>query len=340
MIKIKRRGEGEGDEQHEKHEKKQLSPENKETLDLIAGKGPVAKKIVEGMDNDTVIEDVEDREQIQQIQKPKVSGGRKLAVDFVKHLIESPCFMLSLGASKSGKTYALKSLLSLLIHKRQFFKRGLIFEGSKGLNDDWEWLPDSCRLGTYSERAMEIILARLRTEKEQLKKEGKAKAPPMFLIFDDCLGMLVKSQMFQNFLALYRHYNIWIFINNQYLATGIPIMREQTTHAIMYDTDRGLKGYYSDFGLRYSHSFAEFQDMFRTIVAKKHDALLFIAGEKKENNYVRYRAPPDFEPIPVYFTIHDTHDGRPHPKLVELQKQEHEKAKANEDSDDDSVFDG
>jgi hypothetical protein len=37
--------------------------------------------------------------------------------------------------------------------------------------------------------------------------------------------------------------------------------------------------------------------------------------------------------------MHDTHDGVPHPKLVEMQQKEHEKAKANEDSDDDSVFD-
>lgn len=335
MIKIKRRPVTERDGNEEEtneqtNEPKQLSAESKELLEHLAGHGPKEAKVVQGMTPGDVVEDVEDQEKIREIGNPILKGKRKLLVPLVKDLMSRPSFMLSLGASRSGKTYALKSLMSLLIHKKKFFKRGLVFEGSKGLNDDWAWLPDSCRLGKYSEIMMQLILDKLTSEKEKLP-EGK-NSPPMFLIFDDCLGQLIKSAMFENFLAIYRHYNIWVFINNQYMNTGIPIMRAQTTHAVLYDSDQGVKGYYEAFGKRYSHKFDEFHEMFRKVVAQPHTALLFVAGQPADNNYVSFSMPAGFEPIPVYFNIRDTHRGKPHPKLQQIKEKPL-------DSDNDSDFD-
>jgi hypothetical protein len=281
-------------------------------------------------------------EAVSTMKKPKVATTSGRTIDpemknnFMNYFLKKPQFVLTCGSSNSGKTYAMKSLLSTLIFKYKHFKRGFVFQGSKGLNDDWDWIPDQWQFDGYKDSQLNAICEILKKQKESLP-EGQ-KLPATFIVFDDLLGILSNSKFFKHFLSIYRHYNISIFLNTQQLKNGITIIREQTTIALLFDTDQQIKTYYDCFGTRFSDNKNEFIEEFRKIAdPKKHVGMLVIAGVPKEHNYLRYTAPPDFKPYPVKFSPNDTHGGRgvggvdkKDSKLSQLKK-----AMEDDDSDDD-----
>lgn len=282
-------------------------------------------------------------EAVTTMKKPKIgsASGRTLEPErknnFMTYFMDRSQFVLTCGSSRSGKTYAMKSLLSTLIFKYKHFKRGFVFEGSKGLNSDWAWVPDQWRFDGYKDSQLNGICELLKKQKDSLP-EGK-ELPATFIVFDDLLGILSKSKFFVHFLSIYRHYNISIFLNTQQLKNGITIIREQTTIALLFDTDQQIKSYYDCFGTRYSDNKNEFIEEFRRIVdPKTHTGMLVIAGVVKEHNYLAYKAPSNFKPYPVMFSPNDTHGGkqmRGGGEKEKSSKMEQLKKVMAEDSDDD-----
>ncbi len=215
--------------------------------------------------------------------------------------IEFPTCILSIGKSKRGKSYLTRYLLDYFCVRKPVFKAGIVFVGTKGLNNDWDMMPDKAVITGYSEEKLKMWLAKLM----QIKKSGKE--IHTFIVFDDLLGKLEKSSYFDNFLSTYRHYNVSVFLNNQYLASSSSgtLLREQTEYLFAFRTaaKRTITCLYDWFGQLFD-SEKEFKKTFMEQTAEDHTAMLFIEGEEDvHENYLAFTAPgPDeFKPVKLVF---------------------------------------
>jgi hypothetical protein len=64
------------------------------------------------------------------------------------------------------------------------------------------------------------------------EKEGRDATygvPASFIVFDDIMSLInQKSGEFKNFISIFRHYNITLFISTQYITQVAPLVRQQT----------------------------------------------------------------------------------------------------------------
>lgn len=216
--------------------------------------------------------------------------------------------ILCIGKSNSGKTYTTRYLLDYYMTKRlpassrcQF---GLVFVGSEGLNEDYTFLPDNCIINGYDEERLNLHLAHLKRIKQALKKKGK----PMihtFIVFDDLLGILNGNDNFNNFISLFRHYNVTFFMCNQYLQsrTSSTLIRMQTNYAFLWRTTAmsAIKAMYEWWGNERFEKLDDFKRHFLKTTSKKYAAMMFLDQNEPENNLWRWEAPPEFSPQKVIF---------------------------------------
>lgn len=205
--------------------------------------------------------------------------------------MEFPSCVVCIGKSKRGKSYLTRYLIQYFTLHTPIFKQGLVFCGTRGLNNDWDMFPDKCIINGYDEN---ILMAWL----ENIKKvyaSGK-KLPPSFIIFDDLLGKLGKTKFFDNFLSTYRHYNITIFLNNQFLrqSASSTLLREQANYLFAFRTvaESTIAGLFEWFGGLFKNQ-EEFKKHFLSITEPKFQAMLFLEAEEDiTKNYYGFRAPP------------------------------------------------
>jgi hypothetical protein len=147
------------------------------------------------------------------------------------------------GKSERGKTHMLRYLLYHGCSRvNDPFQFGLIFVRTKFKSAYKFHKLARPYVRVYEGFLLETLKAYVRNLEQRYKKYGKLE--PSFLVFDDLVGVLNNdNSWFQNFIGTYRHYNITIFIAVQYL-TGrnsiSPIMREQTTAALMWNSKTHL----------------------------------------------------------------------------------------------------
>lgn len=233
--------------------------------------------------------------------KPPAEG-----IQLLERIFEKPGLILSVGKSEQGKSYLVRYLLSygLTCGKLKF---GLIFQGSKGMNDDYEsFLPAKCVRKGFDEDVLKKWVDQLTAHKEKLAKEGKGKdMPRSFIIFDDLLGQLQRSKYVDNFFSLYRHLGITVFLNTQYLATAASstLVRQQTSFGFFFRSNASTtrEALWSWFGglLEDKKSFIK---IYKNATAEDFHCLLFIASENNpRRNYLSFSAPSGFEPPKITF---------------------------------------
>lgn len=209
--------------------------------------------------------------------------------------------VLSVGKSKRGKTYNTNYLLQYFTLQNPVFKGGMVFQGSKGMNDDYAWMPDSHVIDGYNEDVLRAWVDKLKTIRGHVGDE----MPATFLIFDDLLNAVQTNAYFNNFISLYRHLNISIFMNVQSLAnrTSSTLVREQTNFAFFYKTSakNTLKHMYEWFGQQWDNE-KEFYEHFHKTTHDKHCAMLIdTSNDGKRGNFVQWKAPPDFKAVKLNF---------------------------------------
>ena len=211
-----------------------------------------------------------------------------------------PVFVVAVGKSMKGKSYLVRYLLTERFLKGKL-KFGIVFTKTK-FNKDYAFLPDKSVKQGYNEEVLKKYISNI--EKLREKKEG---IPPNYLIFDDLVGVLNnQSDWFINFVSTARHFNTSVFICVQYL-TGkkaiSPIMREQTTHAIMFNsrTRRTLENLYESYGGLFP-SFEEFKQYFFRATKERYTAMLYVESiDEVEGNYISIQAPENYPKIKVSF---------------------------------------
>tara|TARA_R110000822_G_scaffold33283_1_gene95058 strand:- start:16 stop:717 length:702 start_codon:yes stop_codon:yes gene_type:complete len=147
----------------------------------------------------------------------------KLDLDEVKQnpiLPSIPGISLFCAPPRSGKTVLCTNLLIRKCMWGSIFEPENIFIFSPSINNDKgsKYLKENFNcLDEYSDKALQQILDR------QMKFINEdQKAPLILILFDDCMGILKKSNLINRLCSNYRHYNIGQIIFSLQSYKGIP----------------------------------------------------------------------------------------------------------------------
>ena len=200
------------------------------------------------------------------------------------------------GKSERGKTHFIRFLLQDQMTRRYLpLQWGLVFVRTK-FKHSYDFVPNERVFQGYNEDVLKKYVANL----EGMYRE-RGHLPPSFLVFDDLVGILTnQTNWFTNFISTYRHYNITIIVAVQYL-TGrnaiSPIMREQTTYALMFrsGTAKTIQNLYESYGQMFPTK-NDFQDYLmrntEPTVVGPYVCIVYIDNEDDiTKNYIPVRAP-------------------------------------------------
>lgn len=144
--------------------------------------------------------------------------------------------ILFLGKPKSGKTYAIKSIMHQF---NNFFSFGLLFTGT-AFTGDFEYLGRNCKVyDGWDEKSLEKHIKGLRKEAEEKKqRDKKYLMDPNYVIIDDLFGLINhKSSFFMNWITTFRHTNTWIFFTAQTLHNGTsPTLCKCMNYVFMFNS--------------------------------------------------------------------------------------------------------
>ena len=224
---------------------------------------------------------IKTEEKPQQLQP--VSSSKPERQRFI--LPSDPSIIVLAGKPKSGKSYAIRSIMYSCA-KQGHFKFGICLTATK-FNGDYDYLPDKHVWQGYDEARLEKYIDHLRQKTKEIKdKQGsKAQLPPNFVILDDLLGRIdMYSSFFANWVSTYRHTNTTIFITAQQLKRGISTtMRECTTFCFMFRTvfKDSVTALYESYGQLFE-DFEDFKENFIKVTSVDHQALVF---HNDQNNF-------------------------------------------------------
>ena len=137
--------------------------------------------------------------------------------------------LIFVGKPKSGKSFAIKSLL---YHYQGYFRFGKCITGTAFLGD-YDYIGKENVVDGYDEKQLEEYILSLRR-----RREGGELIPPNFIIMDDLMGKIsIYTPFFTNWIASYRHTNTTIFMSGQALTRTTPtFMRSCADYAFMFRT--------------------------------------------------------------------------------------------------------
>lgn len=164
-----------------------------------------------------------------------------------------PAIMIFVGSCASGKSYMLRYCMYHWARMKHF-AFGLAFCPT-AFNGDMSWLPERAVKKEYDEEYLEAYITNLRKKTEEGKKKhgNDWELKPNFVIFDDCLSLLVGSKFFNNWVSTFRHTNTYPIILTQYMAASRSVstlLRNCTNIALMWPQSlkNSLKSMYEAYG--------------------------------------------------------------------------------------------
>ncbi len=201
-----------------------------------------------------------------------------------------PSIWMMVGRPKSGKSWAIRSIMERFSKERPF-AFGKCWCGS-AFTGDYNWLPANRvsgeftldKLKAYVEGMRKLIL-------DNKAKDPKWEMPRNFIILDDLLGQLPHYDLWVlSWLACYRKTNTSVFISAQYLAQGSStLLRASTNLAFMwYETNLdAIENLYKNYGQmmpgkKKGDKFMEFQAVLRATTQnddKKYRCLVYVNGK-------------------------------------------------------------
>ena len=199
-----------------------------------------------------------------------------------------PACLLFVGKPKRGKSNAVKYfLLKNLLEGK--FKFGIVFTRTK-YSKEYDYLPEKYVYTGFQQDILEKYLSGM----EKMLEEDKD-IPPNFVVFDDLLGLLSKTNpTLLNFFACHRHTNTSVFLCTQHLKSGASTtLREITTHAFLFNTKtkNTLEALFECFGQLFDN-FDEFKNYFFDLTAEQYVCMLYSQDvDDIDENYVAFQAP-------------------------------------------------
>lgn len=161
----------------------------------------------------------------------------------------TPSISLFSAAPKSGKTHTIEFLIKTLWVQGRF-KYGFVFSMTALMNGDYHYLPQRYVYGDCDDKKLTAIM-------QHQRGKGGPRAPPAFLILDDCIGAAhFNSKVFTQLFTTYRHYNLTLFITTQYIYKVPPVFRDCSTFAFIFKqgTLKSIKALWESFGSMFFRS--------------------------------------------------------------------------------------
>ena len=192
-----------------------------------------------------------------------------------------------IGKQASGKSFLLRNLIYQL-SKQQTFKFGKVFTATGFIYSDYDFMPEKHVDSDYSEVKLESYIGSL---KQWMEKNKGKKLPPSFLVLDDLLGKIQgHTDIFQNLMATYRHFNLTIFITSQYTVKNVsPLLRELTDLAFIFRSKNTRIALYEAFGQMLDNQ-DEFEYILDQATKEKHASLVYNANKSTpEEAYLSFK---------------------------------------------------
>lgn len=225
------------------------------------------------------------------------AGGFELPTD--------PAIMVFVGSCAAGKSYMLRYCMYLW-SQMHHFGFGLCFCPTS-FNGDLSFLPKRAVKEEYNEEYLEAYIKNLRQKTEEGKeKNGRDwQLKPNFVIFDDCLSLLVGSKFFNNWVSTFRHTNTSILILTQYMAASRSVstlLRNCTNYAFMWpqSLENSLEAMHSAYGQMFKRidksdksSYDQFCEALDKCRQRKYSCLVYKNSPdiiNKEQAYTRIKA--------------------------------------------------
>ena len=196
-----------------------------------------------------------------------------------------PSAWLMVAPPNSGKSYFIRYMLTELLQKKKF-QYGAIFSGSS-FNDDYDWYDDSL-VWEYSEAKLRKIV-----EVQMAAKERDGAFPPIFVVFDDCLGSNFATPWFVGFMSKYRHYNITLIFAIQRLKTlKSPIIYSCARYVVLFynESDADIKTLYDNVATGVAASWRELKTLIAARCTDHACLIIDRACTDKTKKCIRYRA--------------------------------------------------
>lgn len=201
-----------------------------------------------------------------------------------------PTVVSLVGKAELGKTNLLRHLIYKNTVDHKYFQFGIVFTGTK-YDEEYDYLPDEAVIDGWDEECFADYVDYL---KAQVKRLGKKKMPPNFMIFDDLIGTLYASKRFTNFMGTYRHTKTTIFITTQYLRKAIATeLRENTKIAFIFRTRfaLSLEGLYEAFGQLFKRK-RDFFKLLENVTTENFNCLAYFdTADTIDTCYYKYKAP-------------------------------------------------
>lgn len=158
--------------------------------------------------------------------------------------IETPSLILLCASPGAGKSYMIRYLLTTMC-KRGKFNYGIIITGTDFDGEYSNIIDDQYIYSGWDEQLIQDVM-------DMQINAGGMNAPPMFIVLDDCLGMVdFSSTVWVELVSRHRHYNITPIIAVQHLL-GIksPLTYNCARYCIMFKqtSEKAIKTLYSYFG--------------------------------------------------------------------------------------------
>lgn len=146
-------------------------------------------------------------------------------------MIKTPSNVLFLGVSGSGKTNSFNHVFKSICTN---FTNGICFSSTADLTDDYKFMPENKIYTKYDERIVTLLMEEQHEHISLAKKRGKKCTREVFIILDDCLGVIdFHHSIFNELFSKSRHLNISVFVLIQHANSISPVMRLNTRYTFV-----------------------------------------------------------------------------------------------------------
>lgn len=203
--------------------------------------------------------------------------------------LKAPFASLIVGAPGRGKTTLIRYMLYSLCQMGTF-NHGMVICPTADLHGSYNFVPQEYVRTSYDPDEVKEFMD---LQKREISSGKKIEA---FLVLDDCLSAAhqFQSDLFVELVTTYRWLHISLFISTQYVFRIPPTVRECANYAFLFkmDTKRSLKAVYETFGQNFETE-ADFKKYLDSRTKDKAFVFYDKLIEKKEDNYMSFRAPTD-----------------------------------------------
>lgn len=188
---------------------------------------------------------------------------------------KNPGFTIITGPCGQGKSHLIRLLMK---KQKKVFDYVVVFCQTSFGADSFDYIDKKYIHPAYSEKVLRNIM---NIQKKLIKRSAAssasssgAKDKKVMVIFDDCLDRRAfRSQIFQDFVTQYRHYNASLIISTQYPNLLTTTMRSNCFKSITFrvSTNVALKALHESYGQEFD--FGDFKE--KVLALPKYHFIIF-----------------------------------------------------------------